>query len=180
MIDITKGRARVCNGLGGLKEFYIFPYDSSVILTVDGVTLVSISRVQTLYRFYSTKGDLQEKQEEDGGGKFYNQSISFTFPVIKANTELNRLLKKDYWVIVKDNNGLYRFLGANNGGRFNNLKEQTGGAYSDLSGYTINYEAKEELTALFTDLETFTDLGFLLIEDGSLLLLEDGSKIILE
>lgn len=180
MTDLTRGRQKVCKGLGGLKEFYIFPYDSDAVLTIEGTTLINISIPQTLYRFYSTTGDLQERQEEDGGGKFYNQSISLTFPVIKADTELPILLKKDYWVLVQDRNGLYRLLGAENGGSFNNLKQQTGGSQNDLSGYTIDYEGKEELTALFVDIETFTDSGYLLLEDGEFLLLEDGQLLILE
>jgi hypothetical protein len=181
MIDLTRGRARVCKGQGGLSEIYILPYDESAVLTISGNTLTNITPTQTIYRFYSTSGDYQDKMSEDGGGKYHDQSLSLTFPVIKYDTELPRLLKKDYWVIVKDRNGLYRFLGAENGGTFNNLKEQTGGGQSDLSGYTINYEAKEKLSALYTDLTGFIiTQGFLLLEDGTFLLLEDGETIILE
>ena len=179
MIDLTRGRAKVCKGLGGLSEVYILPYDEDAVLTISGNTLVSISPNQLIYRFYSTTGDYQDSMQEDDGGKYHNQTISLTFPVIKYDTELPILLKKDYWVIIKDNNGLYRFLGAENGGRFNNLKEQTGGNYSDLSGYTISYDAKEELSALYTDLADFTEVNYLLLEDGTFLLLEDGGKIIL-
>ena len=51
MIDLTRGRQKVCKGLGGLKEFYIFPYDNDAVLTIEGTTLINISIPQTLYRF---------------------------------------------------------------------------------------------------------------------------------
>ena len=176
MIDcgITRGRVRQCKGLGGVSEVYIFPYDDNAVLSIEGTTLVNISPVQNIYRFHGSNSGLTETHNEDAGGTFKEQAISFTFPVIKANTELPRLLKKDYWVIVKDRNGFYRFLGAENGGSFNNLSQQTGGAHADLSGYTIDYSAKEQNTALFTDLT-----GFEIIGDGEFLLLEDGNFYII-
>ena len=185
MIDcgITKGRLKPCKGQGGISEVYIFPYDEDAVLSIDGVTLLNITPTQNIYRFYSTTANLTEQHEEDDGGTFKNQSISLTFPVIKTNTELNKLLKKDYWVIVKDRNDNYRLLGAENGGSFNNLTQQTGGAHADLSGYTIDYSAKEQNTALFTDLTGFDVIGegdFLLLEDGTFILLENNEEILLE
>lgn len=187
MCDLTTGRNRVCKTIGGLDEVYIFPYvqylDSQIVRS--GVTLTSFPAT-TIYRFYSTGGpNFIERTNEVSGGKKYDQNLSLTFPVIDSTNEFQKLLKKDHRMIIRDRNGLYRLLGAYKGGLFNNLLEQTGGSRAELSGYTIDYEASEEITALFFgDLAsvgfTVSPDDFLQLENDELILLEQNEFLILE
>lgn len=187
MSDITTGRGRVCKALGGLNEIYIFPYvqylDSQIVQS--GMVLSSFPAT-TIYRFYSIADpNFTERTNETPGGKQYDMGLTLTFPVLDSTNEFQKLLKKDYRMIVQNNNGLYRLLGAYKGGVFNNLNEQTGGSRAELSGYTIDYEASEELPALY--ISSLSGAGFtvspddfLLLEDGEFILLEENEFIILE
>lgn len=183
-VDITQGRGRECKGLGGLSEFYIFPfveYANSQIV-INGLTLIEFPET-TIYRFFLESTDFRNPMQEDDGGKFYNEILSLTFPEIQSNTELPKLLYKDHRVIVRDRNEIYRMLGAYNGGIFDNLVQQTGSTYNDLSGYRIDYEGMEEQPALFLDnLDLFTVApdNFLITEIGELLLTEENEEIIIE
>jgi len=182
--DLTISRGRVCKGLGGLNEFYIFPfvkYSKSQIVT-NGLTLTAFPTT-TIFRFFLESTIFSNPMQEDGGGKFYNENISLTLPKIEVNTELTKLLFKDHRMIIRDRNEKYRMLGAFNGGIFDNLVQQTGSTHGDLSGYTINFEGVEELPALFLDdlsLFTVAPDNFLITEDGELLLTEDNQEIIIE
>ena len=186
--DITTGRGLMCkNSQGGLNEIYIFPYvqylDSQIVRTA--LTLTSFPAT-TIYRFYSTADpNFQDIEQEDAGGKSYRESISMTFPVIDTQQEFEKLLKMDYRMIVQDRNGLYRLLGAYKGGTFNNLSQPTGGAKSSFSGYTIDFQASEELPALF--ISSLSGAGFtvspddfLQLEEDDLILLEQNEFMILE
>ena len=188
--DLTTGRSRKCKALGGLSEIYIFPYvqySNSQIVT-SGLTLTSFPAT-TIYRFFIESTDFSNPGQEDAGGKFYKENISLTFPIISILNEFEKLLKKDHRMIVRDRNGLYRLLGAYIGGVFNNLRQTTGGSHSELTGYTIDYEATEEQPALFIG-NTLADLtsagftvsadNFLITESGELVLTEDNQEIIIE
>ncbi|HKK11859.1 MAG TPA: hypothetical protein VJ945_03450, partial [Flavobacteriaceae bacterium] len=180
--DLTLSRGRICNrGIGGLDEIYIFPYvqyaDSQIVRTA--LTLTSFPAT-TIYRFYAIADpNFTDTEQEDDGGKSYKEALSLTFPVLDSTNEFQKLIKMDYRMIVQDRNGIYRLLGAYKGGIFNNLKSETGGAKAEFSGYTIDYEATEELPALFIDDLasagfTVSSDNFLQLEEDDLLLLEQN------
>ena len=186
--DITTGRGLMCkNSQGGLNEIYIFPYvqylDSQIVRTA--LTLTSFPPT-TIYRFYAIADpNFTDTEQEDAGGKSYKEALSLTFPVIDPQQEFEKLLKMDYRMIVQDRNGLYRLLGAYKGGTFNNLKSETGGAKAEFSGYRIDWEATEELPALFIDDLaaagfTISPDDFLQLEEDDLILLEQNEFMILE
>ena len=183
-MSLTKGRERVCKGLGGLSEFYIFPfvqYSTSQIV-LNGLTVTAFPAT-TIFRFFLESTNFTNPMQEDAGGKFYNENLSLTLPKIEVNTELTKLLFKDHRVIVRDRNDIYRLLGAFNGGIFDNLNQVTGGSHGELSGYTITFEGMEELPALFLDdlsLFTVAPDNFLITESGELVLTEDNQEIIIE
>jgi len=182
--DLTISRKRVCKGLGGLSEFYIFPfvnYTTSQIV-LNGLIVTSFPAT-TIFRFFLESANFTNPMQENGGGKFYNENISLTLPKIELNTELTKLLFKDHRMIIRDRNDKYRLLGAFNGGIFDNLVQQTGGSHGELTGYTITFEGVEELPALFLDdlsLFTVAPDNFLITESGELLLTEDNQEIIIE
>jgi hypothetical protein len=186
---ITQGYSRKCkDSIGGLNEVYLFPfvkYSRSQIIT-NGINLVTFPN--TLIYRYHFLGDtgFNESTEVDAGGKLFNQTISLTFQSSNDFVEMQKLLKQDYRIIIKDKNGNYRILGLFNGCIANDLRYTTGSGKSDLNGFTISFEAKEEKTAHFINdlenagFEVFTGDDFLLLEDGFYLLFEDGGKIIIQ
>ena len=129
---------------------------------------------------------LSEEPGEDGGGKFYTQSLSFDLAKVDLidNIELPRLTNKDYSSIVSDRNGLHRILGLRNG-LITELTKVTGGDKAGFNGYKLTMEGQEAFTGLFiNDLDDagfeVAEDNFLLLENGEFILLEDNQRIILE
>lgn len=182
---IASGRNRICKNLqGGVYELFIFPfvkYSRSQIVT-SGNFLTDFPET-TIYPFYSLGTPTPTQQmEQDAGGKYYNQSISLEFD---SYDEAEKLLNKDYRIIFKDRLGNYRILGLYNGLESGSLNYSSGGGKTDLNGYKISFDGKEEREAFF--IKDLASAGFiidgtlpvLLQENGDFLLQENGFKIIL-
>ena len=185
---LTQSRGKQCRDtLGGFDIVYLFPYvkySRSQITT--NVNIITTFPTTTIFKFNVLSGSLSEDMSEDGGGKFYTQSLSFDLAKVGIvdNIELPRLTNKDYCAIVSDRNGLHRILGFRNG-LIADLTKVTGGGKADFNGYRITMEGQEAFTGLFiNDLDDagfeVAEDNFLLLEDGSFLLLEDNERIILE
>lgn len=184
---ITQGYKRKCkDNQGGISKVYLFPYvkyRKSEIITQD-LTIISFPTT-TLFEFSVLDGaSLSQNMTSDDGGKYYNQSISLQFARIKDTVLFEKLLKKDYRIIIQDNNGKYRLMGAYNGVEATSVTTETGGSKSDFNGVKVDFEAKEIKESLF--IEDLQNAGFeiyetsyLLLEDEAYLLLETGDKILL-
>ena len=185
---LTSSRAKQCRDtLGGFDIVYLFPfvkYSRSQVITNGNI--ITTFPTTTIFKFEVLNASLSEEQSEDGGGKFYNQSLSFDLAKVDLidNIELPRLTNKDYSAIVSDRNGLHRILGLRNG-LISELTKVTGGGKGDFSGYKLTMEGQEAFTGLFIDdlgdagFETAED-NFLLLENGEFILLENNERIILE
>jgi len=185
LVSITQGRNRVCkDGIGGLAKVYLFPYvkysRSQIILNSN--ILVTYPDT-TIYEYeLNNNPSLTQSQSEENGSKFFDLSISLELENENPN-DFNKILKKDYNVIVKDRNGNYRFLGNRNGLECDGIDFTTGSGKSDFSGVKLDFKGKEEKEAWF--INDLGDAGFsifdnyLLQEDGFFLLQENGFKIIL-
>lgn len=182
---ITNGWDRKCrDSLGGIHKLYIFPYVKFIRsqIVTNGNILVSFPDT-LIYEFYANGNPTaNENQTENEGGKYYEQNLSFQFQYGIENIE--KLINKDYRVIVLDRNGIYRIYGLYNGLESGNLDYNTGGAKIDMNGYSIGFNGKEENGSFFiTDLE---DAGFSLTasfritEDGELRELQNGDLRILQ
>lgn len=185
---LTSSRAKQCKDtLAGFDIVYLFPfvkYSRSQIIT--NINIITTFPTTTIFKFEVLNANLSEDMSEDGGGKFYNQNLSFDLSKVDLidNIELPRLTNKDYCAIVSDRNGLHRILGLRNG-LITDLTKVTGSGKGDFNGYKITMEGREELSAFFIDdLEDagfeISEDNFLLLEDGSFLLLENNERIILE
>ncbi len=184
---ITSGYNRKCkDSLGGVDEIYLFPYVSysrSQIIT-NGNILVTFPDT-TIYKFYSNGNpNANETQETDAGGKYFNQSLPLEIQGSNDNNNLSKLINKDYRLIFKDRNGLYRIFGLYNGLEANGINYSTGGNKSDFNGCKISFDGKEEKQSFFiTNLE---DAGFSLeaffriTEDGIFRITESNDFRILE
>lgn len=187
MVFTINGHERKCkDSLGGLKKVYLFPYvkylRSEIIL--NGNILVSYPDT-TIYEFeVETNPNVNQTQSEDAGGKYFDINFNLDLP----NTlgyDFEKVLNKDYNIIVEDRNGKLRFLGNRNGLECTSLNYDTGSSKNTFNGLKLTFTGKEENEAWFiNNLEDagFTIFGedeFLLQEDSDFLLQENGFKIIL-
>lgn len=185
---ITQGYNRKCkDSLGGVSEIYLFPYvqySRSQIIT-SGNTL-TVFPTTIIYKFYSNGNpNAIEQQEQNEGGKYYNQSISLELQGANDSENIQKLIKKDYRLIFKDNNGLYRIFGLYIGIEADGLEFVTGNSKSEFNGYRITFNGKEEKQSFFID--NLEDTGFLdadfdyrITEAGEFRLTEAGEYRILE
>jgi hypothetical protein len=165
--DISKGRLEACKeSVGGIKNLYIANYNSAMYAGMDDSASVPPSgaafngQVDTLaaavdvYKF-EVRGDnntFEETNENsrDNGTSFWTQSGSFVIKAQNAETmmQLKLLSYGRPHIIIEDYNGKFRMAGAQNGVEVS-VNTSTGGAMGDLYGYTISFEGREVLPALF-------------------------------
>jgi hypothetical protein len=147
--DISKGRLEACKeSVGGIKNLYIANYNSA------------------MYAGMEVRGDnntFEETNENsrDNGTSFWTQSGSFVIKAQNAETmmQLKLLSYGRPHIIIEDYNGKFRMAGAQNGVEVS-VNTSTGGAMGDLYGYTISFEGREVLPALFI-LDTLVAVGSL-------------------
>lgn len=104
--------------------------------------------------------NLDISQDENDGGKFYNNNITFDLVGLKDAVEVQKLAKKDYIIIFEDENGNNRILGLKNGLALDSLTSNTGGAKSDLSGFNLSFKGQEEEEPYF--INDLANAGFVL------------------
>jgi len=179
---ITRGHDKTCKSQnGGIKKVYIFTYVKYKRSQIDTTNLVLNSFPETnIYEFEPLKGiTVNQKMDDDDGGKYYTQTIDLRFSGTQDTFILQKIIKKDVRIIVEDNNGNLRLLGAYNGLICESINSETGGSKSEFNGLTFSFTGDERNEALF--INDLSDVGFfrgfLLLEDGFYILLEDGSKI---
>ena len=161
MVSITKGLNLKCkNNLGGVKYIYLFPfvkYQRSLI-GLNGNFLVNFPQTE-IYKFeFVGVPTLDISQDEDDGGKFYNNSISFNLQGLKDAFEVQKLAKKDYRCIIETNKGNKRILGLFNGLYLDKLTSNTGSGKSDLNGFSLSFKGEEIKEPFF--IEDLADAGF--------------------
>lgn len=174
------------DSLGGLKKVYLFPYvkySRSQIILNDNILVTYPST--TIYEFeVETNPSVSQTQSEENGGKFFSISLSLDLP----NTlgyDFEKVLNKDYNIIIEDRNGKLRFLGNRNGLECTSLNYDTGSSKNSFNGLKLSFEGKEENEAWFINnlasagFDIFGQGEFLLQENGDFLLQENGFKIIL-
>ena len=95
------------------------------------------------------------------GTRFYEQSVNMTIHYGKVaadndaiRTTLEELSKGNMILIVKENSGIYKMYGAENGLRVTTGAGGSGTAFSDLNGITLTLTGKESEPAAIIDLAT--------------------------
>ena len=141
--DITKGRARVCkDSIGGNSKFYPFNYLEDAFTIVAGVA-TAINPALTIVYAYDLEGDgntlAQNFVGERANGTSINtQTLTLVLKQMDASTsaEMNLVVKGYPMGVVKDRNGNYHLIGSDDGIDFT-VDASTGGAKTDLNGYTL-------------------------------------------
>jgi len=186
-MEIVSGYNRKCkDSLAGVKKIWLCKYQKynrSQIIT-DSNCLISIPDT-FIYHFHSIEASQPvEIQEQNEGGKFYNQSISLTFKGSEI-ADLEILNYLNYRLLFLDNNGLYRIFGLYNGLESSGVIYETGQSKNSLNGFKIIFTGREEKGSFF--IENLLDSGFiesnpfeynLLFQNNNFFLLQNNDNLI--
>jgi len=185
-MEIVSGYNRKCkDSLGGIKGVWLCKYQKysrSQIIIADNY-LVSFPDT-FVYKFESLQGvSVSETQEQNEGGKFFNQNISLTFSG-SAIRELPLLNTLEYRLLFLDNNGKYKVLGLYNGLESSGITYETGSSKNTLNGFKITFIGKEEKESFF--MEDPFDIGFIeatyyfLLQNDDFFILQNDDNLILQ
>ena len=141
--DLTVGRDRVCkNSLGGNAALYLFNYIEDPFTVAAGEATAINAGLTEVFK-YELEGDSNTLVEDvvtdrNNGTTVNTQTLNVVLKQINAATsaEMNLLAKGFPMAVVADRNGVYHAIGIDDGIDFN-VNAQTGGAKTDLNGYTL-------------------------------------------
>jgi hypothetical protein len=144
---------------GGAKDLYIMPYvdylDSEI--TVEN-NILTVFPKSTIYRVVAENINISIDAKQDKDIE-YSEKISFQLKKLSEKDKFKEYLKQDYRIIIKDNNGKIRLFGLQNG-LICSYKEESGTNRNEFSGYSFNFEGKEENSAPYlNDLSLFVVSG---------------------
>lgn len=151
--DISGGRIVDCkDSVGGIKAVYIGNYKDMVSQTAwaaatnDTVTAID---TQTFYEF-ELRPELSSltvnyNADPNSGTTFFEQQLSLTFQKLDATdiADIRALCQGRPNIWVLDNNDNAWLIGAEHGCNVTGGSIQTGTAFGDLTGFTLDFTAKE-------------------------------------
>ena len=150
---ISLGMTRDCSdSIGGIAEILISERDNITAFTETNheITAITQAAATDFYRYELKKeaGSITSTATIDpvGGTSFYDNVLAFTINKLSAakSNEIKLMILARLFVIVKDNNGKYWVLGADNFAEGSNLVAQTGQAYGDANQYQIEITDKSK------------------------------------
>ena len=141
--DITSGRAKVCkDSIGGNSKLYMFNYLEDAF-TITGGLATAINPSLTDVFEYELEGDgntlVQNMVSDRQNGTTVNtQTLTIVLKQMDATTsaQMNIIAKGYPMAVVKDRKGNYHAIGLQDGIDFT-VDAVTGGAKTDLNGYTL-------------------------------------------
>jgi len=162
--DITVGRERGCKEqLGGTSKLYLYNYLEDPFTIVDGEATAMNILLDEVFE-YDIVGDgntLVENMVSDRntGTTVNTQTMTINLIGIDATTsaQMNLLAYGFPQAVIKDRNGIYHAVGVSEGIDFT-VDQNTGGARTDLSGYTLTGVSTE--VALSPKLDSATVTAF--------------------
>lgn len=159
-ISTAVGRNETNNRLGGIDKLYLFAYEkySKSLNLVSDQEVVTFPET-TAYQFDGENMSFTESTSLKDGGVEWTQKLSFTITKSSSNSEVFKLVNKDYSAVILDRNGDYRFIGMRNGGEVS-VSSTTGTSKGEMNGYSISLEAKEDNQAYYIpDFETIFNVS---------------------
>jgi len=141
--DITQGRVKACkDGVGGNSKLYLFNGLEDSFTVVDGVA-TAVNPLLTEAFKYELEGDgnifAENKVSDRNTGTSINtQTLTIVLKKTDAATsaEFNLLTAGYPMAVIKTRNGEYKVVGIDDAIDFT-VDSTTGGAKSDLNGYTL-------------------------------------------
>lgn len=141
--ELTKGRKKVCkDGIGGASTLFLFNGIEAPFTVVDGVATTMNVLLTEAFQ-YDLEGDGNKLEQDmpsdrNTGTSINTQTSTFVLKKMESDmtNEMNLLAYGYPMAVVKDRNGMYWLVGDQDGIDFQ-VQPSTGGAKSDLNGYTL-------------------------------------------
>ena len=162
--DLTRGRKEPCKDVvGGIKAVYFIDYGDITIAydTTDTDVIDDLGAV-TAYK-YEIKGNSSFEQaitsSRENGTTFFDQTLNLTLKKLSKedNKELKLMSYGRPHIVVHDYNGNAFLMGAEHGAEVTGGSITTGAAMGDMSGYTLTFNAQEQVPANFLEGATEAD-----------------------
>ena len=151
------------NGQGGVEEFYPFNFVKDAFTVVDGVATSMNVGLTVAYKYVNgsdnnTFTDLLLADKKTGNS-VATQTLVYQLNKVKGTTniELTKLAQGKMSGILKDNAGVYHWVGHENG--FNvsvQVEAITGGAKTDVNGYNVTLISENKTLSPTLDSATVT------------------------
>jgi hypothetical protein len=160
--NITAGRLKVCkDSVGGSKKAFIFNYVEDAFTVVAGVA-TAINPLLTQVFEFELEGDgntygQNKPSDRNNGTSINTQTLTLILKKMDAATsaEMNLLTAGYPMAVIQDRNGEYLVIGLDDGLDFT-VDSSTGGAKSDLNGYTLTGVATTKDMAPHLDTATIS------------------------
>lgn len=151
-VSFTGGISNDCaNNMGGVTKLYLTDFSNIMSYTETGGTVSAISLTSSSY-FYEFKFNRNSAsftedlvKSVEAGSALWDQKVSVKIPkrdVAKRNT-LALLTVRDLGAVIKDSNGLYWYLGAQEGVYLSEQKSASGTKKEDGSSYDLTLQGYE-------------------------------------
>jgi hypothetical protein len=147
-------------GIGGTKELYLIELENISSVTESSGTLTAITKATgKIFRKYQLVQETANFGEDITGNRqngtlFYPQrgTIVINKQNVAVRNEILLLAKNRLVVVIKDNNLTYRLYGREYGLMVQTGTAETGTAWGDRNGYTLNFTGNElELAPFVSD-----------------------------
>lgn len=167
---LTDGIVKGCrDNIGGIKEVYLANKELVTEITATDMEVTAIATIDglgaTAPAFYTFEVNKASSNWTDtpaavasNGGTFYTPSVTMVFSkndATKANT-VKLMGQSTLVAIVKNNDGKYFLLGAENGLELSAGSYASGTAYTDLNGWTITLSGGENTPAFEVNASVIT------------------------
>jgi hypothetical protein len=138
-------------GIGGTKELYLIELENISSVTESSGTLTTITKATgKIFRKYQLVQETANFGEDITGNRqngtlFYPQrgTIVINKQNVAVRNEILLLAKNRLVVVIKDNNLTYRLYGREFGLMVQTGTAETGTAWGDRNGYTLNFTGNE-------------------------------------
>ncbi len=178
---IINGLAAGCKiNMGGVSKVWFYTYIQypEDRFVTSGSTLIS-HPVTTIYEFEQTNElSITQTSNKDAGGKYTTFTIGLETTNKKDHYEIEKFLKQQTGIIIKDRNGNYLIFGMRNGLLCNSITQVIGNSKPEFNGYKIQFEGQEIQKAYF--INDLADAGFLPTDESNLLQLQDTYYLLLQ
>lgn len=143
------GVAIDCGQVGGLKEVYIAPVADVTGITVASgeVTAIAMATGKKFKLFAFRRGNanfVATGNVDDAAGTKYVETVltaQFNKMETAKRTEMAAIMANQVYIIAKDYNGLYWFIGESGYG-YGNVTGQSGAQMADSNNYTLTVTAQ--------------------------------------
>lgn len=158
-VSFSGGIAKDCaNNIGGLTKVYLTDFDNITSYTQSGGTVSAIimASASNFYQFEFNRNSATFTEDlvksVEAGSALFEGTLTLTIPrrdVAKRNV-LSLLTQRDLAAVICDSNGLYWYLGAEEGMYLSESTSTSGTAKADGSNYVLTLKSFEQERAYGT------------------------------